>query len=258
MTPDEQHRIAARLRPLAVRQYAETRGWIRVEGSRRRIWLLRHSVERLCQLQIPMDVDEPGFAEAMLDVVVRLGEVEQRTTDAVLADLQWPDSDVLRVRVANPDAEGGQLSLAADVMLRDGARRALLASACSVVNPVPYHPRLSRSEADAMLAIDRAAQLLRPASKGIGEELFVGTVETLEGTVGPGGRRSGEVCFSLLLPEGEPMRVRAILDPDQYEVAMRAHERGNSYVKLLGVLNRGARVGRLDPLRRLEPWDGLG
>lgn len=378
MTPDEQHQLACKLRPLAVRQYAESRGWIRVEGSRRRIWLLRHPVERLRQLQIPMDVDQLGFTDGMLDVVRRLGEVEQRPLAAVLADLQWPDADVLRVRVASPDAEGGQLSLAADVMLREGARRALLASACSVVNPVAYHPRLSRSEADAMLAacragqtelgsyvvkiicplhaveesldpshpmpftrrvtthlmhvtsalvtsiehssvdayidehakrpelsanlcealvrmqpetgqlelattwaadprvpapaearvpsrvsikaeyfaeIDRAAQLLRPASKGVGEERFVGTVETLDGTVGPDGRRSGEVYFSLLLPEGEPMRVRAVLDPEQYEEAVRAHERGNAYVELVGVLNRGTRIGKVDPLRRLKPWN---
>lgn len=387
MSPDEQRRMVGKLRPLAVRQYAEARRWIRVEGGRWRVWLLRHSEERLRQLQIPMDEDDVGFVDAMLDVVRRLSEVEQRPPEAVLADLQWPDADVLRVRVANRDAEGGQLSLAADVMLRDGARRALLASACSVINPVPFHPRMSRSEADTLLAacragqtevgsyvvkvicplhavderldlvdpvpftrkvtahlmqvtselvtsierssvdayldahaerpglssnlcdallrmqprrdeqperdagqlelsttwaadprvrpptedevpsrvvikadympeIERAAQRLRPSSTGAREEWLVGTVETLDGTVGTDGRRSGEVYFSVLSPDGDSMmRVRAILDPEKYEVAMQAHERGHAYVRLLGVLHRGTRLGRIEPLRRLDLLD---
>ena len=38
---------------------------------------------------------------------------------------------------------------------------ALLASACSVVNPVRFHPRLSRSEADSLLTACRAGQTER-------------------------------------------------------------------------------------------------
>lgn len=383
MSPDEERRIVARLRPLAVRQYAEARGWMRVDGGRWRVWLLRHPEERLRQLQVPMDEDDVGFVDAMLDVVHRLAEVERRSSESVLADLQWPDADVLRVRVASGDAEGGQLSLAADVMLRDGARRALLASACSVINPVPFHPRMSRSEADTLLSacragqtelgsyvvkiicplfavdeepepftrrvtkhlmkvtselvtsiertsvdvyldaqadrpglsanlcdallrmqprrdedlkgdaghlelsttwaadprvlppapaevpsrvvikaaymreIEWAAQRLRPSATETREVWLVGTVETLDGTVGVDGRRSGEVHFSLLLPDSDSVRARAILDPEQYEVAMQAHERGRTYVRLLGVLHRGARLGRIEPLRRIELLDGM-
>ena len=55
MSPDDERRIVGRLRPLAVRHYAEARGWIRLEGGRWRVWLLRHPEERLRQLQIPMN-----------------------------------------------------------------------------------------------------------------------------------------------------------------------------------------------------------
>jgi hypothetical protein len=60
------------------------------------------------------------------------------------------EAAVLRVRIASRDAESGQLSLTADVMLRGGVRRALLASACSVINPLaahPHEPRLGRRHA---------------------------------------------------------------------------------------------------------------
>jgi hypothetical protein len=382
MSPEDERRLVARLRPLAVRQYAEARQWLRVEyGGPWRIWLLRHPEQQLRQLQIPMDSDDVGFVDAMLDVVNRLAEIEQRPLEAVLADLQWPDADVLRVRVANGDSEGGQLSLAADVKLREGARRALLASACSVINPAPFHPRMSRSEADSLLAacragqtelgsyvvkiicplhavdeepepftrrvtkhlmkvtselvrsiertsvdeyldtqaerpalssnlceallrmqprpdqqfqdenghlelsatwaadplvlpptaqevpsrvvikaaymreIERAAQRLHPSAAGVREEWLVGTVETLDGEPGSDGRRSGAVYFSLRLQDSDPVQARAILDPDMYEVAMRAHMRGSVDVLLLGVLHRRAKISRIEPLRRLELLD---
>lgn len=381
MSIDQQRRILARqLRPLAVRQYAESRQWTPIEGVRGRFWLFRHPEQQLRQLQIPMDDDDAGFTDAMLDVVHRLAELERRPIDAVLADLQWPDADVLRVRIASRDAESGQLSLSANVMLREGARRALLASACSVINPVTVHPRMSRGEADAMLAacragqtevgsyvlkiicplhavsrdleladpipftrkvtthlmratadlvesiehsrveaylethaerpmlswnlcdallrmqpeqnagqlelsttwaadprlpppletdtpsrvaikaeyipeIQRAAQILRPSPASNREEMLIGTVEILSGIVGADGCRSGEVQFSLLLPDSDPLRVRANLDPEQYADAVRAHESGRGYVRLHGVLHRGQRIGRIDPLRALQLLD---
>lgn len=366
--------LAEQVRPLAARTYAESRGWCSVEGAVGRIWLLRHPVERLRQLQIPMDAEGEGFGEAMLDVALRLAEIERRPVDEVLVDLQWPDADVVRVRVASPSTEGGQVPLLGDLSLRDGIRRALLASACSVLNPVAFHPRLSRSEADALLAacqagqtergsyvvkvvcplfavedeagpaggvpfarrvtsllmrgvaalvesveqdrvedyvaatdaqpivswnlcdallrmqpergaglvelstawaadrrvtppradevparvairaeympsIERAAALLRPNSSEPREELLIGTVETLSGSVGRDGRRAGEVHFSLLLPDSETLRARATLEPEHYAVAMRAHEHGRAYVRIHGVLRRGGRGGRIDPVR---------
>jgi hypothetical protein len=381
MSIDQQRRILARqLRPLAVRQYAESRQWSPVEGVRGRFWLFRHPEQHLRQLQIPMDAEDANFTDAMLDVVQRIAELERRSIDAVLADLQWPDADILRVRVASRDAESGQLSLAADVMLREGARRALLASACSVINPVAVHPRMSRGEADVMLAacragqtevgsyvlkiicplhavprelelpdatpftrkvtthlmratadlvdsiehsrvedlprnprraphaeleplrrplthaarakrrptraldhlgrrsppapttetrtpsrvaikaeyipeIQRAAQILRPSPAANREEMLIGTVEILSGVVGPDGRRSGEVQFSVFLPDSDPLRVRANLAPEQYADAVRAHESGRAYVRLHGVLHRGQRIGRIDPLRALQLLD---
>jgi len=375
MPLERQHRVLARaLRPLAVRLYAESRGWVSVPLEAR-FWLVRHPDHELRQLQIPMDADDVGFVDAMLDVVARLARVEERSPESVLNDLQSPDADILRVRVASRGSEGGQLSLAADVDLREGARRALLAAACSVVNPVRYHPRLSRSEADALLSacragqtergsyvvkiicplhavdlpdqtlpftrqvttylmrstarlvdnieqdrleqytddggndsdaplsanlcdallrmqpendegqielstswaadrriipptsaqapsrvsikaeyfaeIEQVAKLLRPSTSESGEQQLIGTVEQLSGAVGTDGRRAGEVLLTLL-KDNEQLRARASLDAAQYEVALAAHERGDAYVVLRGVLHRSPRVSRVERVRTLE------
>lgn len=87
--------------------------------------------------------------------------------------------------------------------------------------------------------IKRTAQILRPRSASNREEMLIGIVKILSGVVGPDGRRSGEVQFSLLLPDSDPLRVRANLDPEQYADAVRARESGRGYVRLHGVLHRG-------------------
>jgi hypothetical protein len=365
-------RSYAHLRPLAVKLYAESRGWEHVPLEGARFWLFRHPTQRLRQLQVPMDEDA-GFEDAMFDVVRRLSELEERPIEQIVADLQWPDADVVRVRVASHESDAGQLSLTRDVAMREGVRRALLASACSVVRPLRYHPRLSGSDPDALLAACRAGQTeqgsyvlkficplhvpdiggrgrgedipftrkvtvklmtstaklvddiegdriesyeddqahaqfswnlcdallrmqpddgqielrmqwaadrhtlppgpevpsavaikadyfpfieqiagrLRPRDGAEHDELLIGTVAQLLGTVGEDGRRSGEVLF-VLLRGGEEVPAKAMLDAEQYATAIRAHELGDAYVKLVGRLRRGQRISRIDPVGSLD------
>ena len=140
--------MASRLKPLSVRNYAESRRWQQVEGVKGRLWVLRHDEQPLRQLHIPMDAGGSGFGDAILDVGVRLAEIENREITAVLADLQHPDADILRFRVETQETETGDLLLAADVSLREGARRILLAAASSVISPARHHPRMSRTQAE--------------------------------------------------------------------------------------------------------------
>jgi len=71
------------------------------------------------------------------------------------------------------------------------------------------------------------------------EDMFVGTVEVLNGDMGDDGRRSGEVILALQLPEGEIVRARVTLLADDYSKADRAHMSEGTYVKVVGRLNPG-------------------
>ena len=150
--------LANTVRPFAVRDYAESRGWQRVAGVKGRLWVLDHAEYALRQLHIPMDADTVGFEEAMMDVAARIAEVETRDIVEVLTGLQHPDADILRFRTATPESAGGELPLVDDINLRQGARIALLAAACSVVTPQLHHPRLSRTEAEQLVQSCRAGQ----------------------------------------------------------------------------------------------------
>lgn len=78
-------------------------------------------------------------------------------------------------------------------------------------------------------------------------DTFYGTVEALNGEIGLQGFRSGEVVFALLI-ETEIVRARANLTSEQYQIAIRAHERVGAYIMIKAKLHRQVRGGVLDDI----------
>ncbi|QYG04811.1 hypothetical protein [Janthinobacterium sp. PAMC25594] len=77
-------------------------------------------------------------------------------------------------------------------------------------------------------------------------DTFIGTVEALEGEMGGDGRRYGVVVLSLLLrEEGESVRARTSLSPDDYEKAQAAHMQHGAYVSVTGRLRPGRQPRQL-------------
>ncbi len=85
------------------------------------------------------------------------------------------------------------------------------------------------------------------------DEIFIGTVERLEGEMGQDGRRSGSVVLSLLLPEGgEIVRARTVLSASDYEKADRAHMTNGAYVRVAGRLRPGRQPRLLTDITSFE------
>ena len=77
-------------------------------------------------------------------------------------------------------------------------------------------------------------------------EVYIGTVERLEGEMGSDGQRSGNVVLSLLLPEEEEtVRARVILKAQDYATADRAHMTNGAYVRVKGRLLPGRKPRQL-------------
>ena len=70
------------------------------------------------------------------------------------------------------------------------------------------------------------------------QDTFIGTVERLDGEMTGSGRRSGEVILALLV-DGESVRTRTSLDPEEHEKADKAHMTDGSYVQITGRLRSG-------------------
>jgi hypothetical protein len=147
--------------PQHVRGYALAKGWQRVPGVNGNIALFNHPGAKWDQLIVPMDTRFDDYAKRIAEVIENLAAFEQRGATEILSDLLLPDSDVLRYRVVSAAASKGTLPLLEGIGLLEGAKRSLQAAACSVVNPVAYHPRMSRTEAQQLLSACHLGQTER-------------------------------------------------------------------------------------------------
>ena len=77
-----------------------------------------------------------------------------------------------------------------------------------------------------------------PKRDFVQNETFIGTVDTLDGDVGEDERRSGSVSLTTFY-NNETFKSKITLSPDQYQIAINAHQNGNAFVKIVGDLQRG-------------------
>jgi len=90
--------------------------------------------------------------------------------------------------------------------------------------------------------IERIGKRLQPAGEPE-HDLFVGYVDALNGFMGDAGEMQGEVTL-LVLYEGETVRAKVDLGPQDYRMANEAHMTGGA-VSVRGSLHLGRRIHRL-------------
>ena len=122
------------IKPQQVRGYAIAKGWQRVPNVNGDIALFNYPGAQWDQLIVPMDESIDDYSNRLRDVVEILAQFESRPVTQILNDLLTPESDILRYRVASPATGRGSIPLIEGIQLLEGARRSLLAAACSVVS----------------------------------------------------------------------------------------------------------------------------
>ena len=192
--------LVARINPVDARGYAVASGWRRLPGANGKVAVYDHAGSDLDQLIIPLDSAVPDYVRRMAEVVSSMAEREGRPAAEVLDDLLLPPSDVLRFRLDEPASRSGFLPLEQGINLLEGARKALLSAACSVIQPQPFHPRLGRTEAD---------QLIRSSLMGQSERGSYTAVIScpLDPTPADQSIESRPMFRHIPLPDPEPMAI---------------------------------------------------
>lgn len=108
-----------------------------------------------------------------------------------------------------------------------------------------------RVQHDYFSRIEEVRRELRAKEQQL-EDAFPGTVERLDGEMGPDGKRSGEIILSLLTPDGEQVRASANLNAADYEKADKAHMTEGAFVKVTGKLHPGRQPRQLSDITSFE------
>lgn len=93
---------------------------------------------------------------------------------------------------------------------------------------------------DYIPAIEELAKDLRPQFQPQ-NDLFIGKIDSLHGSAGENGRVQGDIILAFIYDDGELLRAKLNLGPDDYALACDAHKQGK-YVQVTGTLHRGYRA----------------
>ena len=141
--------LLAALAPFEVAAYLRSRGW-QEHTEHSQEWA-SFTLGGDYEVSLPLSTDLRDFPYRMFDALKTLEVVESRDQLEILADLKASASDVVRVRLTDPDAQDGSLPLerAADVISRSFDM--MFSVACSAVEPKYFYPsRKPRPASDYM------------------------------------------------------------------------------------------------------------
>ncbi|HLK58630.1 MAG TPA: hypothetical protein VKU00_18815 [Chthonomonadaceae bacterium] len=156
-----QSSLLALVRPTNMQNYARAKGWERVPTVAGEIAVYHWPGSNVAELIVPQNPALNDYVYRIAEAVAALSEVEHRPEPEILNDLLIPPADTLRFHVASPAEEDGTLPFTDGINLLTSTRKALMASACDVLNPKTFHPRLSRAEAEQFVNSCRLGQTER-------------------------------------------------------------------------------------------------
>ena len=116
--------------------------------------------------------------------------------------------------------------------------------------PVPALPQRITFPFSHKNKIEEIREYFTPKRNDLQDD-FIATVETLDGSIGEDGKRSGSVVLSILY-ENEIIKASVNLNSDAYAVAVEAHKKGGSYVEINGLLKRNKRSNTIEEIKSFK------
>ena len=147
------------LTPTSLRGYVESLGWTRIKADiPDYIAVYRNEQFPDEEIVVPQKPNFVDFRIRITEALTLLSSLEQRPIDKIVKEVLTYRADVIRFSVDTPDVRDGSIPLMKGIDLVEASRRAILSSACQVIQPQRFHPRLSRSEAEDFLEECRLGQ----------------------------------------------------------------------------------------------------
>jgi len=179
-------RLLQSLAPTEVAAYLRSRGWREQTGVTRDTALFTLGSE--FEVLLPLSSSLRDFTLRMMEALTTLEIVEGKDKAEILADLSTSAADVVRVRLADPDAQDGSLPLERASEIISKAYDMMLAAACSAADPKYFfssrkpqaasdymrNVRLGQTERGSFVItiLSRVTPSFVPAQSGIFDELL--------------------------------------------------------------------------------------
>ncbi len=133
-------------------QFALSRGWEQDNDAvQDRLVSLSNSSAIGRQIIFPMDADANDYKDALQVAAEKIAGIHKITYAELARLVMQSADDTLNFRIHGDRVRDFGIPLNFASQTIKGAQQLLLSAACSTLNPRPYHPRMSRTEAIELL-----------------------------------------------------------------------------------------------------------
>lgn len=139
------------INPFELRDYAISHGWKLVtEALKDGLFVLNSPFNDFKQLVFPKSI-EGSNAEELSEVVTKLSKIYNKSSFKLLEEIREINDDVISLRYYSDSKNINSLSFEEALESIEGTKQLILAASSSIINPVTFHPRLSRTEPNELL-----------------------------------------------------------------------------------------------------------
>lgn len=132
--------LAENVNSLLFSRYLKDTGWEQFPSKKTKVKIYQYEDNRgFYQVNLPVDKNLSDYKEAMYRAVQTVAEAESRELQSVLLCLLNPHSDILKIRLANPNVESGNIPLDDAIRVYDNTKKLLAAATQDVLHPRKYH-----------------------------------------------------------------------------------------------------------------------
>lgn len=140
------------VKALEIRDYAICQGWKLVkEALKDGLFVLNSPADDFTQLIFPKDDSAPEYQEMAAIALNRLSKFHRIHVHKLAEEIREVNDDVIALRYFSDNKTVNSISFQEALDSIDATRQMLLAAASSAVNPVIFHPKLNRTEAQDLV-----------------------------------------------------------------------------------------------------------
>ena len=132
--------LAEKINTLLFSRYLKDTGWEQFPSKKTKVKVYQYeNMKGFYQVNLPVDKTLSDYKEAMYRAVQTVAEAENREFQSILLSLLNPSSDILKIRLANPNIESGNIPFDDAIRVYDNTKKLLAAAAQDVLHPRKYH-----------------------------------------------------------------------------------------------------------------------
>lgn len=134
-----------------LQKYLLNNGFVKIDSKRKDLAVFFKNSQSPVEIIIPLNREFVDYRNAIKSILNKLSLIENRNVELIVNDLVIPPSDIIRFRVESKETENGLISFKDGFNLLENAKKSIYATACDMINPTIYHPKLFYKSANQFI-----------------------------------------------------------------------------------------------------------